>query len=180
MWAFAMHGDDMRFDARCRRGWSLALLALVAAGCTPPELTVGEQALVRRCLELAFENEEDPACAPVTASLQQRYLEAHPEFHEELMARRKAFVEERIAEDQRRRDELRACVAAREAGQADASACEKFLPHEIERMLRDGKLRRCAKAQVDEMADAQEQCADLTEREIEEEVQAERARRVRQ
>lgn len=156
----------------------LALLSAAGACAPPPELTAAQEELVSKCLELAFRQEKDPACAEaVTQPMEKAFLAKHPDFHERLVAERKKFVEERIAEDVRRRDALNVCLDDRESGDAQSSACEQFMPHEIERGLTDRKLRRCAAARLDGAANVDEHCADLSEREIEGEVEMERSRR---
>ena len=152
-----------------------------ASGCTPPPaLTPSEEQLVSRCLELAYKQEEAAAeCAQVTKPMQKSFLEKHPDFYEQLLAERKKFVEARIAEDVRKRDELNVCLDAREDGAASPSSCEKFMPHEIRRGLEDRRRTRCAASQLDRKPDAAQRCDGLSAREIEEEVQMERARRER-
>ena len=85
---------------------------------------------------------------------------------------RKAFVEERIAEDQRERDKLNLCLDDHEAGKTDSRACEKFMKHEITRGIEDRRLRRCSEAQLDANAQAERECDGLPEHIIDEEVQA--------
>jgi hypothetical protein len=157
------------------------VLATTASGCAPPELTAPQEELVRRCLELAFKQEESAECAAqVTKPMQQAFQEKHPEFQQRLLAERKAFVEARIAEDMRRRDELNLCLDHREAGNTDSTACEKFMTHEIVRGSDDRRRRRCAAARLDGKADAQHLCEGLAARDIEDGLEMERARRARQ
>lgn len=159
----------------------LAFAGLVSS-CSrpPPELTVEQEELVRRCLELAFKQEPTPECAErVTKPMEEAFIHKHPNFYDELVAQRKAFVEERLAEEQRQRDELNRCLDQRERGDATSPACEKFLAHEITRGLRDRRLRRCAEARLDEKTGAHMHCDGLPARVIEEEVAAERTRRER-
>jgi hypothetical protein len=156
------------------------VLAIAASGCAPPELTAAQEELVRRCLELAYKQEDSPECAQqATKPMLQAFHEKHPEFQERLLAERKAFVEARIAEDMRRRDELNLCLDHREAGNVGSPGCEKFMTHEIARGLEDRRRRRCAAARLDGKADAQPLCEGLAARDIEEEVQMERTRRAR-
>lgn len=157
------------------------VLSCALAGCAPPpELTPDQEALVSKCLELAFKQETDPACAQgVTKPMEKAFLAKHADFHEQLVAERKKFVEERIAEDVRRRDALNLCLDDREGGAAQPPSCEQFMTHEIARGLEDRKLRRCASARLDNAADAAEQCAGLADDEIEAEVASERDRRER-
>jgi hypothetical protein len=155
---------------------ALALTAL-ASGCAPPELSAPQEELVRRCLELAHKQETSDECGQVTKPMEQAFLEKQPDFYERLLADRKTFVEERITEDQRLRDELNRCVDDFEAGQAPSRACAKFTEREIKRASVDRRFRRCAEAQLDGKPDARKRCAGLSDREIEEEVQAERVRR---
>jgi hypothetical protein len=153
-------------------------LATALSGCAPPELTAPQEDLVRRCLEMAYKEEATEECAQqVTRPMERAFLEKHPEFYAQLRAERIDFVEKRIAEDQRRRDELNLCLDDREAGDASAPSCEKFMEHEITRGLRDRRLRRCAAARLDGQSDAQKQCEGLPPRMIEDELQMERARR---
>lgn len=157
----------------------LALAALVSCA-PPPELTAAQEELVGRCLELAFKQETDSSCAQgVTRPMEKAFLEKHPDFYDQLVAERKKFVEERIAEDVRRRDALNVCLDEREGGATQSSSCEQFMAHEITRGLEDRKLRRCAAARLDEAAQAPERCAGLSDREIDEEVEMERSRRER-
>jgi hypothetical protein len=153
-------------------------LSAAVSGCAPPELTAPEEALARRCLELAYEQEASAECAQqVTKPMEQAFLEKHPDFYEQLLAKRVAFVEERIAEDQRRADELSRCLDDREAGAADPPACEQFMAHEIARETENRRLRRCVQARLEGEADARQFCDGLSEREIEDEMQMERVRR---
>lgn len=157
------------------------LLTLVCAaavgGCTPPDLTAPQEELVGRCLELAHKQETSSECAQVTEPMERAYLEKHPDFYDGLLADRKAFIEERIAEDRRAGDELDRCIDAREAGNQASSVCRKFTAREITRATHDRRLRGCAEAQLDGKPDARKRCAGLSDREIEDEVQAERVRR---
>ena len=169
-------------QTRCLLNKLLAFaLALAASGCAPPpELTAAQEKLVSRCLELKFKQETDSECEQgVTQPMQEAFLQQHPDFHEQLVAERKTFVEERIAQDVRRREELNLCLNERETGDTHSLSCKQFLPHEITRGLEDRKLRRCAAARLDGAADAAERCAGLTDREIEDEVSMERSRRQR-
>jgi hypothetical protein len=109
--------------------------------------------------------------------MEQAFLEKHPDFYDQLLAERKAFVEERIAEDQRRRDELNLCLDNREAGNMNPVSCEKLQAHEIKRGIEDRRLRRCAEARLDGKADAQQRCEGLSDRDVEDELQMERRRR---
>jgi hypothetical protein len=154
----------------------LPLFAVAIAGCTPPELTGGEEELVARCLELAHKQETSDECGAVTRSMEKAYLDKHPDFYDRLLAARKALVEERIAEDRRRSEEISRCADVRAAGETDPK-CEKFTSREIERVMLDRRLRGCAAAKLDEAPDAEARCAGLTEQEIEDEVRAERIRR---
>ena len=155
-------------------------LTTIVSSCAPPELTAPQEELVRRCLEMAYRQEATSECAEqVTRPMEQAFLEKHPDFLEQLLADRKAFVEARIAEDVRRRDELNLCLDAREAGDTGSSACEKFMAHEITRGIEDRRLRRCAEARLDGKEDAQHRCEGLAAREIEDELQMERVRRKR-
>lgn len=156
---------------------SLVLLSVLCGCAPPPELTASEEELVRHCLELGFKQETAPECAPVTRPMQKAFLDKHPDFYERLVAERKAFVEARIAEDVRRRETLNQCVDAHEAGSSQPPACEKFTAHEIERAIEDRRLRRCAQARLDGLADAQQHCEGWSERDIEDEVRMERVRR---
>jgi hypothetical protein len=153
----------------------------VPSGCAPPpELTAAEEEIVRRCLELAYEQETSAECAErVTKPMEKAFLQKHPDFYDRLLADRKSFVEERIAEDRRRSDELGLCVADHEAGRTDSPACEKFMPHEIKREGENRHLRRCAEARLDGTADAERHCRGLPDHIVAEEVQAERTRRER-
>ncbi len=154
-------------------------LAIAAGGCAPPPLTAPEEELVRQCLELAHRQESSSECKQqVTRRMEKAYLRKHPDFYEQLLAERKAFVAERIAEDQRRRDELNLCLDAREAG-GTAPACEKFMAHELTRGIEDRRRRRCAQAQLDGDAQAPRHCQGLSDRDIEDELQMERFRRER-
>lgn len=155
-------------------------LATTVGGCSPdlPELTEPQQEQVRRCLELAYKQETDAECTQqVTRSMEKAFLTKHPDFHEQLLADRKAFVEARIAEDQRRRDELNLCLDDRQAHNVNSPACEAFMPHEIARGIEDRRRRRCAEAQLDDKANAQRRCEGLSDRDIEEELHVERFRR---
>jgi len=157
---------------------TLALAATVSGCAPPPELTAPQEELVRGCLELAYKQEATSACAEqVTKPMEQAFLEKHPDFYEKVLADRKAFVEARIAEDVRRRDELNLCLDDREASALSSPACEKFMPHEIKRGIEDRRRRRCAEAQLDGRVDAQHHCEGLSARDIEDEVQMERVRR---
>ena len=169
---------------RCEMPRSLTqLLALILAtavsSCAqPPELTASQEELARRCLELAYKQEATPECAEqVTKPMETAFLEKHPDFYEQLLAERKAFVEARIAEDVRRRDELNLCLDDREAGSTGTPTCEKFMAYEITRGIEDRRRRRCAEARLDGKADTQRHCEGLTAREIEGEIQMERVRR---
>src|SRR5262245_15255730 len=136
------------------RSFSLLLtfaLATASSGCAPPlpELTAAQEELVRRCLELAYKHDTTPECEEqVTKPMEQAFLQKHPDFYDRLLAERKEFVEDRIATDQRTHDQLNLCLDDHEAGKQDSSACEKFMPHEIERGLRDRRLTRCAVARL--------------------------------
>lgn len=154
------------------------VLATAVSSCAPPELTAPQEDLVRRCLELAFKQEDSPECAEqVTRPMEKAFHAKHPEFHERLLADRKAFVEARIAEDVRRRDELNLCLDEREAGNIGSPTCGKFMAHEITRGIEDRRRRRCAQARLDGKADAQHHCEGLAARDIEDELQMERVRR---
>lgn len=154
------------------------VLAISVSGCAPPELTAPQQELVRRCLELAYKQEATSECAEqVTRPMEKAFLKKHPDFYEQLLADRKAFVEARIAEDLRRRDELNLCLDERDAGSKGSPACEKFMTHEITRGIEDRRRRRCAEARLDGKADAQRHCEGLSDHDIEDEVQMERVRR---
>lgn len=154
------------------------VLATTVSGCSPPELTASQEALVRRCLELTFKQETTSECAEqVTGPMQKAFVKRHPEFHERLLADRRAFVEARIAEDLRRRDELNLCLDDRETGNLSSPACEKFMTHEIMRGIEDRRRVRCAEARLDGKADAQPLCEGLTARDIEDEIRMERVRR---
>jgi hypothetical protein len=158
----------------------LALATALSCCAPPPELTASQEEMVRQCLELAHRQESSPECAErVTEPMENAFLEKHPDFYDRLLADRKAFVEERIARDQRERDQLNVCLDDHEAGKTDSPACEKFMKHEISRGIEDRRLRRCAEARLDANADAQRQCEGLPEHIIDEEVQAERVRRDR-
>lgn len=160
--------------------WLTLVLATAASSCAPPELTAPQEALVRRCLELAYQQEETPECAEqATGPMVKAFHKKHPEFHEGLLADRKAYVEARLAEDVRRRDELNLCLDDREAGTLSPPACQKFMKHEIARGIEDRRRRRCAEATLDGKADAQHRCEGLAARDIEDEVQMERSRRGR-
>jgi hypothetical protein len=155
-------------------------VAIAASGCSPPaELTAPQEQLVRRCLELANKQETDPECGVVTEPMKKAFLTKHPDFYEQLLIARKQFVEDRIAEDMRRRDELNVCLDAHAAGNAGATLCGKFLAHEIARGAEDRRRRLCAAASLDGKADAQQRCEGLPNEEVEEEVRMERSRRER-
>ena len=158
---------------------TLFMLATILAGCAPPpELTVLQAELVRRCLELAYTQETTAECAEqVTKPMEKAFLLKHPDFYEQLLADRKAFVEARLAEDVRRRDELNLCLDDREAGNMRSPSCEKFMKHEIARGSEDRRRRRCAEARLDGKADARHHCEGLSARDIEDEIQTERGRR---
>lgn len=156
----------------------MLVLATSASSCAPPDLTAPQEELVRRCLELAYKQETASECAEqVTRPMESAFLAKHPDFYDRLLADRKAFVEARIAEDVRRRDELNLCLDDREAGSIGSPACEKFMTHEITRGLEDRRRRRCAQARLDSKADAQHQCEGLAARDIEDELRMERVRR---
>jgi hypothetical protein len=158
----------------------LAGLTVTMSGCSPPpELTASQEALVGRCLELAHKQETDSTCEVVTEPMREAFLAKHPDFYEQLLAARKKFVEDRIAEDMRRRDELNLCLDDREARNASTAACEQFMPHEIARATEDRRRRRCAASSVDGKADASQRCEGLSKQDIEDEVQMERGRRER-
>lgn len=159
---------------------TLALMAMAGGCAPPPELTAVEQAFVRRCLEAAYKEEPSEECTQqITEPMKRAFLEKHPHFYDQLRAERIAFVEQRLAEERRRRDQLHECLDEREAGSMETSACEKFMPHEIARELTDRRLRRCAQARLDGLPDAERQCEQLPERAIEDEMQMERVRRKR-
>jgi hypothetical protein len=161
-----------------RTPFPATILAAAVSGCAPPELTAPQEELVGRCLELAYKQEATSECAEqVTRPMKKAFLKTHPDFYEQLLADRKAFVEARIAEDVRRRDELNICLDEREAANMGSLACEKFMAHEIARGLEDRRRRRCAAAQLDGKADAQHFCEGLAARDIEDELQMERVRR---
>lgn len=154
------------------------VLATTVSGCAPPELTAPQEELVRRCLELAYKQEANSECAQrVTRPMEKAFLKKHPNFYEQLLADRKAFVESRIAEDLRRRDELNLCLDDREAGNMGSPVCEKFMTREIARGIEDRRRRRCAEARLDGKADAQHHCEGLSDHDIEDELQMERGRR---
>jgi hypothetical protein len=153
------------------------VLATMASGCAPPELTAPQEELVSRCLELAHKQETSAECGAVTKPMEKAFLEKQPEFYDRLLADRKTFVEERITADQRLRDELDSCVDKYEAGKPGSRACASFTEREIKRASVDRRFRRCAEAQLDGKPDARKRCAGLSDREIEDEVQAERVRR---
>jgi hypothetical protein len=157
----------------------LLVLVLTAAaiGCSPPELTAMQEERVGRCLELAHKQETSPECSEITKPMEKAYLEKHPDFYDRLLADRKAFVEERIAADQREGDALEQCIDAREAGNITSTACRSFTSREIKRAAQDRRLTGCAVAQLDGRSDARRRCSGLTEQQIEDEVQAERVRR---
>jgi len=115
----------------------------------------------------------------VTEPMQQAFLAKHPDFYEQLVAERKKFVEDRLAEDIQRRDELNSCLDDREAGRVNSPSCKKFMAHEITRGIDDRHRRRCAVASLDDKAAAQKQCEGLSEGDIADEVQRERTRRER-
>lgn len=152
------------------------MFAVVIGGCTPPELTEVEEELVARCLELAHKQETSAECSDVTRAMEKAYLDKHPDFYDRLLAQRKALVEERIAEDRRRSEELSRCADARAAGKEDPE-CGKFTAREIERVILDRRLRGCAAAKLDGAPDADARCEGLTAQDIEDEVHAERVRR---
>jgi hypothetical protein len=153
--------------------------ALIAACSPPPALTAPEEALVRRCLELEHKQETSAECSQVTKPMRKAFLAKHADFYDQLLSERKKFVEDRIAEDVRRRDELNACVDDRANGNSSSSSCEKFRPHEIARALEDRRRTSCAQSTLDAKPDASERCEGLSDRDIEDEVQMERARRER-
>jgi hypothetical protein len=155
--------------------------AMAISSCSPPlpELTAPQEELVGRCLELAYKQETDSGCGVVTEPMKRAFLLEHPDFYQQLLAARRKFVEDRIAEDIRRRDELTLCLDAHEAGNADATSCGKFMTHEISRGIEDRRRRRCAAASLDGTADAPQRCNGLPQQEVEEEVQMERNRRER-
>jgi len=156
------------------------VLAIAVSGCAPPELTAPQEALVGRCLELAHKQETSAECTEqVTKPMARAFLQKHPDFYDHILADRKAFVEAQIAKDLRRRDELNLCIDQREADNTDSPACEKFMAHEIRRGIEDRRRRHCAEAQLDGKPDAQQRCDGLSARDIEDEVQMERARRGR-
>jgi hypothetical protein len=157
----------------------LVTISLISGCSPPPALTAPEEALVRRCLELAHKQETSPECSPVTKPMQKAFLAKHPDFYDQLLAERKKFVEDRIAEDVRQRDELNACLDAREGGDAKPSSCEKFRPHEIARGLEDRRRTGCARSTLDKKPDASQRCEGLSNQDIEDEVQMERVRRER-
>jgi hypothetical protein len=158
----------------------MLVLATAMSGCAPPELTAPEEELVRRCLDLAYKQETSSECAErVTKPMKKAFLEKHPDFYDRLLADRIAFVEKRIAEDQRQREELNLCLDDREAGKMGSPACEKFMTHEITRGITDRRLRRCAEARLDGKGDAQDHCKGLSDRDIEDELQMELVRRGR-
>jgi len=87
------------------------------SSCAPPELTAPQEEFVRRCLELAYKQEAGSECAQqVTKPMEKAFLKKHPDFYDQLLADRKAFVEERIAEDRRRSEKLNLCLDDRESG----------------------------------------------------------------
>jgi hypothetical protein len=136
--------------------------------------------MVRQCLELAYRQETSSECAErVTKPMEKAFLRKRPDFYDRLLADRKAFVEERIAIDQRERENLNLCIDDHEAGKTDSPACDQFMKHEITRGIEDRRLRRCADARLDANADADRRCEGLPDHIIDEEVQAERARRER-
>lgn len=153
------------------------VLAVLSSGCSPPELTAPQEELVGRCLELARIQETSDECSQVTKPMEKAYLEKHPDFYDRLLADRKAFVEERMAEAQRRADELDKCIDARERGNTRSPDCKNFTLRDINRAARDRHLRSCAEAKLDDSPDAPKRCRGLSDRDIEEEVQAERVRR---
>lgn len=132
---------------------------------------------MRRCLELAHKQEASSECTQVTEPMEKAFLKQHPNFYQHLVADRKAFVEERIADDVLRRDELNLCLDDREAGNMKSPACEKFMTHEIARGIQDRRLRRCVEVRLDGRSDTERQCGGLPDRRIEDELQMERARR---
>jgi hypothetical protein len=153
--------------------------ALITGCSPPPALTAPEEALVRRCLELEHKQETSAECSRVTKPMQKAFLAKHPDFYDQLLSERKKFVEDRIAEDVRRRDELNVCVADRGTGNSNPPSCEKFRPHEIARALEDRRRTACAQSTLDGKPDASQRCEGLTARDIEDEVQMERVRRER-
>ena len=181
-WQSQTH-HEVRYPREMSRSLKFLLPLVMATalnGCAPPlpQLTSAQEKLARQCLELAFKDEPTAECTEqVTKPMEQAFLKLHPEFYEQLLAERKAFVEARIAEDVRRRDDLNLCLDDREAGKMSSPACEKFMAHEIKRADQDRRLRRCAGAQLDGKADAQRHCEGLSARDIEDELQMERVRR---
>jgi hypothetical protein len=157
----------------------LVSIALVSGCSPPPALTAPEEALVRRCLELAHKQETSAECSQVTKPMQKSFLAKHPDFYDQLLSERKKFVEDRIAEDVRRRDELNECVADRASGNSNPPSCEKFRPHEIARALEDRRRTGCAQSTLDGKPDASQRCEGLSDRDIEDELQMERVRRER-
>ena len=158
--------------------WLVLVLATAVSGCAPPELTAPQEEQVRRCLELAYKEEPSAECeAQVTKPMEKAFLIKHPDFYARLLAERKAFVEARIAEDMRRRDDLNLCLDAHEAGNTASPACEKFMPYEISRGGEGRRRRRCAQTRLDAKDDAQKACEGLSARDIEDEIQMEQARR---
>ena len=172
-------GTHRRRKFPARHATLFALVVAVSNGCAPPlELTATQEELVRGCLELAYKEEATSECtAQVTKPMEKAFLTKHPDFYERLLAERKAFVEARIAEDVRRRDELNLCLDAREAGNTDSAACEKFMAYEIARGIDGRRRKRCAQIRLDGKEDAQKACDGLSARDIEDEMQMERARR---
>jgi hypothetical protein len=156
-------------------------MGTAVSGCSPPppELTAPQEELAGRCLELAYKQETASGCEGVTEPMKKAFLAKHPNFYQQLLAARKQFVEDRIAEDIRRRDDLNLCLDAHAAGNADAPACGKFMAHEIARGLEDRRRRLCAAATLDGQADASQRCEGLPKQEVEEEVRMERGRRER-
>ncbi|HLS82778.1 MAG TPA: hypothetical protein VK025_15365 [Steroidobacter sp.] len=156
----------------------LLFMAAAVGACAPPELTAPQEELVRRCLEMAHKQETSPECVAITRSMEKAFLRKRPDFYERLVADRVAYVEERIAEDMRRRDELNQCLDDHEVGRKDAPSCEDFMTHEIMRGLQERRLARCVAARLDGAA-ADADCQGLPERLVEDELHAERARRAR-
>lgn len=157
----------------------LLLLTTLLAGCSPPpELTAPQTELVRGCLKLAYTQESSPDCAKqVTKPMEEAFLLKNPDFYDQLLADRKAYVEARLAEELRQRNELNLCLDQREAGNTASTACEKFMKHEIARAGEDRRRRRCAEARLDGKPEAQRHCEGLSARDIEDEVETERRKR---
>lgn len=156
-------------------------MTTVITGCAPPlELSAPQEALVSHCLELAFKQETEIACEQgVNRPMREAFLAKHPDFHDKLLAARKQFVEERIATDRRRSDELNLCLNDHEAGNSPSPTCSEFMSHEIRRGLQDRRLTRCASASLDATADVARRCDGLSEQVIADEVALERDRRSR-